>query len=109
VRAVLEEQFGTILPLYTDGYQSPADTEAVARLVKQGLTLGRPVAWGEEAAGDVVVLRTSGEPSHVGLVLARGWMLHTCAGTASTCEEYHGLRWVRRLVGAWRPLGLCDG
>lgn len=47
---------------------------------------------GDEQFADALVMRTGRGLSHVGIIVARGWWLHTEEGCNSACERYAGLR-----------------
>ncbi len=66
------------------------------------------VERGAEQAGDVVLLRLRGLPIHVGLVVARGWMLHVEAKVDSVLERFDGLEWRRRVLGTYRHTALSS-
>lgn len=52
---------------------------------------------------DIVLLRTRGVPSHVGLVVDSRHMLHVTEGINSCVEEYTGPMWKDRVIGFyWR-------
>jgi cell wall-associated NlpC family hydrolase len=60
------------------------------------------VERGVEQAGDVVLLRLRGLPVHVGIIVARGWMLHVEAKVDSVVERFDGLEWRNRILGIYR-------
>jgi cell wall-associated NlpC family hydrolase len=63
---------------------------------------------GQECPGDVLLLRLRGLPIHVGLLVAKGWMLHTREATGSVLERLDGLAWGRRVLGTYRYQGPFD-
>ncbi len=65
-------------------------------------TLFDPVEPGKEEAGDVILLRISGSPLHVGIVAAPGVMLHSAEGADSALERYDGTFWKKRVMGLYR-------
>jgi cell wall-associated NlpC family hydrolase len=60
------------------------------------------VESGAERVGDVVLLRISGCPCHVGVVVYPGSMLHCEDGVGVVHEAYDHLRWQKRVVGFYR-------
>lgn len=50
---------------------------------------------------DVVLLRTKGVPSHVGLVVDNRRMLHVTEGIDSCIEDYTGPLWRDRVIGIY--------
>lgn len=102
VRLVLAEKFGVCVPSYVDEYTSAADQDEVGRLIRGEMGPWVEVPSDQAAAGDVALLRIKGQPCHVGLVVASGWMLHVEQGIDSVLDRYGGPRWGRRLVGIYR-------
>lgn len=103
VRLVLFERFGVMVPSYRAGYEGAgaADVADIAALIAGALSpdwRARPAA----AAGDVLLIRLWGRPSHVGIVVAPGWMLHVEEGIDSVCVEFDGPVWRDRIVGVYR-------
>jgi cell wall-associated NlpC family hydrolase len=58
------------------------------------------VRRGQEAPGDVVVLR--GLPVHIGLVVAKGLMLHVEKDISTCIEPYTGPLWKNKILGFYR-------
>ena len=108
VRLVLAEQFGVELPAYVDGYASTEDAEDIARIIRGELAPWREIPAGEERPGDVVLIRMLNHPMHVGVVVAKGWMLHIEEGIDACLDRYDGARWRRRIVGIYRHETLDD-
>lgn len=109
VRLVLMEQFGLDLPAYTAGYEraSPADRADIARLIE-----GRRSDWiavdpAATRAGDVLLIRLWGYPSHVAVAIAPGWMLHVEEGRAAIAEIHDGPVWRHRIAGVYRHAELA--
>jgi cell wall-associated NlpC family hydrolase len=104
VRLVLEREFGIQgLPDYTERYTSTRD-RAIAAVYAEDL----PRHWQQvtsPVAGDIAVFRVGGQPMHVGLVLARGWMLSVERGVDSAIERIEGSHWKGRLEGYYRYAG----
>ena len=53
-------------------------------------------------AGDVVLFRNAGEPSHVGLMVDASQFLHVEEGVNSLVESVSDRLWCRRVDGYWR-------
>lgn len=108
-RLVLGERFGVDVPSYTSDYESVADTRKLAALAERSRADGWvEVALPEARPGDVLLLRLSGLPIHVGLVVAPGWMLHTKKATDSVLDRFGGLAWRNRVLGAYRHEDLAS-
>lgn len=108
-RAVLATEFGLHVPSYDRGYPEDAcDCATLAALVREGMPGWRAVVEGNaaelrgERSGDLILMRHGRHACHVGMVVARGTMLHIEDGTNSSLDRYDGPRWRRRLVGIYR-------
>ena len=109
-RAVLAAEFGIDAPAYERGYPEDArDRAALADLVSHGMPGWRPIAEGDaarsgigERPGDLILMRHGRHACHIGMVVARGTMLHIEEGTDSSLDRYDGPRWRRRLAGIYR-------
>lgn len=119
VRLALGEQFGVNnLPMHTQGYRDTGKDRAgcAATCAAEAASWidvchgGRPDFGGIgrlERPGDVVMLRMMRFPMHVGLVVARGWMLHVMDGIDSTIERYDGAAWQNRVTAFYRHRDLA--
>ena len=103
-RLVLKEQFNCDLPSYDGiGFVSGSGREGEEKL--GSFMSGELAAWRrveQGRAGDGVLLRIKGQPIHVGVVIASGWMLHIDRAIDSVIESYDSLQWTRRLLGIYR-------
>ena len=79
-------------------YLVEVNAEITVPLMRGELENYREVPLGNEAPGDVVVLR----PCHVGVVIDRGRMLHAHRGAATCIQSYTGFQWRDRIVGIYR-------
>lgn len=102
VRLVLDEQFGFHVPSYVGEYSRTTDSAAISRLIGREALDWRPVHIGDEALGDVIVLRMRGQPMHVGLIAGDGQMLHVERGVNSALERYTTARWQCRVEAIYR-------
>lgn len=117
VRLVIRERLGLALPGYADDYQGVDDRAAIAGLVHADLDRMEAVpcevqpfrSRGVERLGDVIVLRWKGQPVHMGVVVARGQMLHTYRKAESCCVEYSDAVYAWLILGIHRFPGLADG
>jgi len=109
---VYREVFGIELPLY-DGRswtcKRDAAREYVASLRAEigAFMASESLAWRrvpkeEERAGDVLLLLMAGQPCHVGVVVAPGFMLHAFDGADAVVETYRSFAWERRIAGLYR-------
>ncbi len=60
------------------------------------------IPFGQERAGDVVVLLIAGTPCHAGIVVSPGMMLHTLAQHSAALDRYSGTKWAHRIEGFYR-------
>lgn len=102
---VLSEQYGVQLPAYDDAYRSTERLHArqLAAIVQGELPEWTEVPLASEAAGDCLLIRSAGEPIHVAVVVAPGWMLHVQRAGAAVIEDYQRPKWAPRLLP--RPYG----
>ena len=106
VRLVLAEQFGQGLPLVPERYATDRQArEDMARVRATALALvpSDELAPGQEQAGDIINIRVLGQPLHVGVVVAPGWMLHAQRGVGAALESYRSPKWGPRVLGFYRP------
>lgn len=103
VKLVLEREFGCLgLPDFTTQYRHVRDRalhEVFADEIEHWQRVARP------EPGDVAVLRFSGRPMHVGLMLGDNVMLTIDRGTLSCVERLDSLRWTGKLEGYYRFQG----
>lgn len=104
VNLVLRDQFHVELPDYREAYSTEYDQDEIACVLSGELPArGVEIAAGKERCGDVIVLRVKRDPTHVGLVIDRKWMLNVRRGANACIERYDSAFWRPRLVGFWRP------
>lgn len=114
VRLVLADRFGVLgLPTYAETYETTRDKEALAAAMRaesgrDWVRVGGPDDWSSVRAGDVPLLRVRGLPTHVGIVVAPGFMLHAHEGTDSILARYDGLEWSKRIIGFYRHKSLIQ-
>lgn len=60
------------------------------------LEVAEPQPW------DVVLFNVNGLVNHIGLVIGRGWMLHTTRQKHACIENYHRPLWRARIEGHYR-------
>jgi len=96
----LQQHFNTIVPSYTEEYDSALARKSIAKAItthrKEWYEVSR------ERPGDVLLLRMSGAPIHVGLCIGGGLMLHVLAETGTVAEPYNEPHNNIRIIGAFR-------
>lgn len=100
VRLIYADQFGIHLPDYSAEYDNPRDAAEVGAVIAAEKDIMWPVD--QPAFGDVVLIRLDGWPSHVGLVVAPGHMLHVTEGASTAYESYDSIKYGRRVLGFYR-------
>ena len=104
LRLVINDRFAGAVPEYEGiAYRSGADKDRLAALMDERVRLWMPIRVGEEQPGDGILLRVMGRPIHVGVVVAKGWMLHVEKDCDSVLERFSAdSRWERRVLGFYR-------
>lgn len=99
-KLVLEKHFDLPpLPDFSDQYARTKDA-CVAGLFRAEMPRWQRVA--EPRPGDVAVLRLSGQPRHVGVMVDHNVMLTTDRVSGSALERLDDPRWIGRLEGYYR-------
>lgn len=104
IKLVLREQFGIEdVPDYF-GYEHTRHCDSVAKCYYDGKADDRWIAVpnGEEQEGDVVLILGAGKPTHCGLVVHPGTMLHILDGIGSCVDDYRRLKWRPAVEGFYR-------
>jgi cell wall-associated NlpC family hydrolase len=99
VRLFYRKEFSIILPSYTEDYSSPEERIEVSNAIKKHKVDWTEIPQGEEAFGDVIILRLAGYPLHIGVVISTGIMLHTLKKVGTCTEEYTSSKWKNRIFG----------
>jgi|SRR5262245_9261064 len=92
--------FDRRLPAYC-GYTDACERNEVIPIFEREML----VDWQsvtEEQAGDVVVFRILGAPTHCGLVIDPPLMIHCLRGRATVLESYRSIVWRDRIEGFYR-------
>jgi cell wall-associated NlpC family hydrolase len=104
VYLVYRDVLGITLASYVEAYASTEERAEIAALIA-----GDASAWpwtsvpaGREREFDVALFRRGGLDSHIGIVAARGRMLHVEDGGQSCIETYGNGKWHARLAGFYR-------
>lgn len=105
VRLVYARERHVSLPSFDEYHEGMQDTQGINAAVVEATTAQwRSLAMGEEVSGDVVVLRVSRLPVHVGIVVDADAqiMMHVMLGRHAVTEPYNGTAWRRRVAGIYR-------
>lgn len=102
VRLVYRELRGIELPSHVDRYVTAADQAAISSLIAGELDPWEAIDKGSEIAFDAVLIREGAHPSHIGMVVTPGLMLHVARGETSRIERYRAGAICHRVVGFFR-------
>lgn len=101
-RLIYDEQLGIKLPTLID-YKNTKDSEAIAKLYEEEHKQWEEVPLGQEREFDIVVFKILGLPTHIGIVINKGAMLHCEYGVGTHASEYNReVQWKKRLTGIYR-------
>lgn len=103
-RWVEAHHYGVQLPGFDAGFSDELyrDPERLAELVNmyRPLVDAQPVSVPED--GDLAVLTYRGHPSHVGVYVGEGYLLHVLARTGTVLDRITSIRNQRRVEGFYR-------
>lgn len=100
VKLVYLETYSIALPSYAADYVDSAEAEETSRVISENR--GDWIEVDQPAEGDVVLLTLQGSPTHVGIYLDGGRMLHVRRGVDACVESLDSLVWRPRIVGYFR-------
>ena len=112
VRLVLMECCDIVIPSFVEEYTSVDQRDLLSVKILQEASdteIWVPVLKGQEKPFDVMVVRMLNTPSHVGMVVRKGLLLHCCEGQNSTTVDYRRGEWIQpgKIVGIYRHKNLC--
>lgn len=88
------------LPIYLD---DPVENqEQIDALFNKKKSDFKKVKLGKECEGDIISFNIKGLPTHVGVVLQKGLMLHIISGETAKIESYTTNKWINRIDSLWR-------
>lgn len=97
-RLFLENELNKTLPDFLS-YDSAGDIDNI----KQLIDTNRPLVAGKHKEvpefGDIAIFRFYGAPTHIGVYVGQGRVLHVLRGSNSVCEAYDRGRLKGRLEG----------
>lgn len=102
------EVFNINLPPHDEDYSDVLGKEHqahLARIINSERHLWRAIKLEQSRAGDVILMKISGRPTHVGLLISKRDMLHVDRGHATARESFCETAWVRRTEGFYRYIG----
>lgn len=105
---ILAEQFGMALPPYEGPpLGSSASMRAVAAAAEAYARQFTRIEAADAQLGDAILIRVYGFPVHIGMVLARGLMIHAEEYQESVIARYNSPQWASRIASfyRWTPNG----
>lgn len=100
LRLVYADRLGITLPAYTDAPDAAERAETGALITREAASWWTRVQ--DPVPMDAVLFRVAGWPTHVGVVVAPGRMLHVARDDAAKVESWQVPLWSRRLHGFYR-------
>ena len=101
-RIIYKEKLGIELPTLLD-YKTTKDSRAIADLYEEEHTEWEEIPIGQEKEFDVLVFKILGLPTHIGVVINKGMMIHCEYGVGTHITEYNReIQWKKRLAGVYR-------
>ena len=97
VRLVYKNEYNINLPSFTASYTTVDDTDRVQELIDQYKEGWTQIA--EPKEGSIVLFKTMGSVTHVGVSIGSNQFLHVNEGTDVTVESLSSHRWNRRVIG----------
>jgi cell wall-associated NlpC family hydrolase len=103
IKLILEDEFLIKgLPDFGTDYVHTRESGKISQLCLNESKNWNPIKLGQELPGDVILLRIIGLPTHVGIVVDSGWMVHCEYGKNTAIENYLRGHWIHRIEGFYR-------
>lgn len=108
--------WGLVVQAYHDCFQidlpgyehvSALSSQEVWELFEKHSRSWKPVLWGHESPGDVILLRHGLWPCHVGLIVRKGLMLHADLNCDTCVAPYNTGLWKTRIIEIFRHAELA--
>ncbi len=101
-RIIYKEKLGIELPELL-GYADTNERKTIAGLYEIEHQDWQEIPLGEEKEFDIIIFRTMGLPTHVGVAIGDGFMIHSERSIGTCISNYRKeLMWKKRIVGAYR-------
>ena len=101
-RLIYEEKLNIELPLLLD-YDTTKDSKSISKLYEIEHQDWEEIPVGEEKEFDILVFKILGLPTHIGVVVKKGVMIHCEYGRGTHITEYYkDVQWNKRLAGVYR-------
>ena len=97
-RVIYKEQLGIDLPTLLD-YKDTHDSHNIADLYENEHKEWEEIPLGQEKEFDILVFKILGLPTHIGVVINKGMMIHCEYGIGTHITEYtREFQWRKRLM-----------
>ena len=101
-RVIYKEQLGIDLQTLLD-YKDTHDSHNIADLYENEHKEWEEIPLGQEKEFDILVFKILGLPTHIGVVINKGMMIHCEYGIGTHITEYNReFQWRKRLAGIYR-------
>ncbi len=102
-RLIYKQELGIELPSLLD-YNNTKDSDKISDLYKNTSEKWISIANGEEQVYDIVVLNMMGSPTHIGVIVEKGVMIHCEYGKGTIIARYDDnmFQWFRKIRGFYR-------
>ena len=101
VRLFYRNEYGSELPEVND-YLDASNGEDANKSLMNNKAGYVKVPFESREAGDILLLRVNGLPTHLGIVINDKNMIHTMKGCESVVEDYSSYKWNNRIEGIYR-------
>lgn len=100
VRLVLQNEFQKSIPDFWD-YNTTIDHAKIASLIEENRPIIASIEKETPEEGDVLIYRFNGVPTHIGIYVGSGLVLHVMKGSNTCCVPYNKGILKGRLVGIY--------
>lgn len=102
IRLWYKEQYGMILPVYTNNYNGSSDTEHIHDAIARAIA-DEWIETKHPKRGDVIITTSGKANAHIGIVLGEDDMfLHIRIGHDVSGEHWQSIRWRNQIAGYYR-------
>lgn len=99
---IYKDKFGIELPALLD-YKDIKDGLSISKLYEVEHRKWEEIKKGEEKPFDILVFKIMGLPTHIGIVIEKGFMIHCEKDIGTHVTEYNtDIQWRNRFIGAYR-------
>lgn len=101
-RLIYRDKLGVDLPELL-GYADTNERKTITDLYEKEHVRWKEIPLGEEKEFDIIIFRTLGLPTHVGVAIGGGFMIHCERSIGTVISNYkREMLWKKRIVGVYR-------